>query len=554
MPRRSWFCILMIVCLTAHVWAAAQMNVPSQDGLKFIRIAREFGRQPAWYVIRSADQHPLYPILIAAAHAAMKPLDLSGAVAWRVAAQAPSIIAALATLWPLYSLTLRLFRPATALLSVFLWILLPMPFAIGHETLSDSVALCALVWALLCCVKATEAESIGRQAVFAALSGICVAAGYWTRPEGLLAGVTVCATLALSRGTPLMRRTVAAGAFVSIVGLSAAAYLTINGTVTDRLTAITASAKPAEGMASFRTDLPKGLPAALRDPRLDFSPKDPSQEVTRPGIFPAAWSILREWSDSLAIVFAVMTLVGLTRFPTHHVVTRRVFRLHASMLLSALFLQAAARGYLSSRHVIGLTFLSVPFAADAMRQSSLRLASLTRLSRTQRRTAARMAVAGLAAVGAFVHSKPLHPSRRPHFEAGKWLTAHAPKDAAVYDTRGWAAFESGLDRYDPYRLAQALSDSNVKFWVLEAGELESGSRRAMTLAALLNDGGRAVARFDRKPGRTDSGDVLVFAWSRPAWWDTPAGASASEPAPESTSPIDTQLRQAEFAPGETARP
>ena len=55
--------LLAIVVLAAalHGLGIARTILPAQDGLKFIRIARLFQHAPAADVIRSSDQHPLYP-------------------------------------------------------------------------------------------------------------------------------------------------------------------------------------------------------------------------------------------------------------------------------------------------------------------------------------------------------------------------------------------------------------------------------------------------------------------------------------------------------------
>jgi len=59
--------LLAIVLLAAalHAIGLARAILPAQDGLKFIRIAREFQRRPWIDVVRGSDQHPLYPALVA---------------------------------------------------------------------------------------------------------------------------------------------------------------------------------------------------------------------------------------------------------------------------------------------------------------------------------------------------------------------------------------------------------------------------------------------------------------------------------------------------------
>lgn len=524
MPSRRIGLVLACFCLAAHLCAMARISLPSQDGLKFIAVAQEFSRQPAWDVIRSADQHPLYPALVALAHPLFSLFQLEPHVSWRLAAQGVSLVAAFATLWPLYQITCRLYRPITAQLAVFLWLILPMPISLGHETLSDATAMCFVAWSLYLGLLAAESQSLWRRMLLTLVSAISVGAGYWTRPEAVLAAPAILAALAWKNTQRPRARLTEACLFAGVVGGLMLVYLNINGTLSDRLAAFQATSHAGGRNVSGFSHLPKGLPEALRDPRLDFSPKDPAREVGRAGLSIGMQNLLRLWAESLGDALAVMTLWGLFRCRTHCPRARLLVRIQAVLLMLALGYQASFRGYLASRHVVGLTFLSVPHAAAALRLSALRFAGLARLIARQRRIGTRLALTVLTVGGVWLQAKPIHGSRQGHLKAGEWLRANAGKSAGVFDTRGWAAFQADRRRYDPYHIAQALSDKGTEYWVVEAGELTSGSRRAATLSGILADGGRLAARFPRKADREDAADVLVFAWSRPAWWDRPDAA------------------------------
>ena len=62
---------VVLFAVILHAIAISQTLLPAQDGLKFIRIAREFQSHPWDDVIRASDTHPLYPALIAAAEPAV---------------------------------------------------------------------------------------------------------------------------------------------------------------------------------------------------------------------------------------------------------------------------------------------------------------------------------------------------------------------------------------------------------------------------------------------------------------------------------------------------
>ena len=63
-PRRLpiW---VVAVALAFHLLGMVRSNLPAQDGLKFLRFASEFHRQPWLAVLKDCDQHPLYPATIA---------------------------------------------------------------------------------------------------------------------------------------------------------------------------------------------------------------------------------------------------------------------------------------------------------------------------------------------------------------------------------------------------------------------------------------------------------------------------------------------------------
>ena len=66
MAGRHSLLAVVLFAVILHVIAITQTILPAQDGLKFIRIARQFHSQPWTDVVRGSDTHPLYPALIAA--------------------------------------------------------------------------------------------------------------------------------------------------------------------------------------------------------------------------------------------------------------------------------------------------------------------------------------------------------------------------------------------------------------------------------------------------------------------------------------------------------
>jgi hypothetical protein len=136
----------------------------------------------------------------------------------------------------------------------------------------------------------------------------------------------------------------------------------------------------------------------------------------------------------------------------------------------------------------------------------------------------RARLAGLAllavviAAGVRLQLKPAHPTRWGHREAGRWLAAHSHDGDAVLDTRGWAAYVSGLPGYDYWHVRQAFTDARLAYVVVGDDELRAKSRRAATLRAVLAYAARPVAGFPEKRGGSEAG-VLVYRFERPGSWE-----------------------------------
>ncbi len=147
MSRRLLPSVILLGVLL-HLAAIARTVLPAQDGLKFLRVAAQFQTEPWDVVIQNSDQHPLYPAVVAMFEPLVASLMRPGPECWRISAQMVSMMASVLTLWPLYWISRRLFDATTARLTVFLWVLLPLPAEIGHDTLVDPLALLAAASAL----------------------------------------------------------------------------------------------------------------------------------------------------------------------------------------------------------------------------------------------------------------------------------------------------------------------------------------------------------------------------------------------------------------------
>jgi len=530
MTGRRTLITVALLAAALHGLGVARTRLPAQDGLKFLRVARDFQSQPWTDVVRGTDQHPLYPALVAAAEPAVRAVIGRSPTAWRLAAQLVSALAMVALLPPLHGLAAALFNRRVADLAALGFVLLPLPMAVGHDTLSDSLALLATVGTLRLGLAAVAPGAGWRPALGC---GLAAGLGFLARPEVLLAPLAVVAAGSLGLLGRRPRLTVSATrlaglgvAFLAVVG----SYAVVKGEVSEKLAVRQAAALGDGPRASAIRRSPQWLPPGLDDPRWDFAPKEEAPAPKR-AAGPVVRDLLLRWADGLGGVLAVMAVWGLVRDarvrraiaedgqrPDPGGRGRLLVGVYLGSLAAVLVAHELRTGYLSDRHTLTLVTLSLPWAAAGVYLCGRRLAARAPSGSRWPRVVAAAAVVAALAAGAVAQAKPSHPSRWGHWAAGRWLADHAGPGDAVLDTRGWAAFTSGLNGYDYWHVRQALTDPRLAYVVVGDDELNAPSRRGATLRAVLGHAARPAAWFPAIEGGGAPG-VWVFRYRRPESWE-----------------------------------
>ena len=562
MPRRCLVCVVLLAA-ALHAAGIARTLLPAQDGLKFLRVAREFHAQPWADVVRSSDQHPLYSALIALVQPGVAAVRGHGPEAWRIAAQGVSALASIALILPLFGLARALFDERTALLASLLWVLLPIPAEVGRDTLSDPLALLLFTTALWLGERTIRTRSTASGVA----CGIAAGVGFLARPEVAVVPIAVAATvfvrgivavgpdlaarvsrsvqpwkqghggpksgqqphaegdagppevgptgpgkiglIAEATGRPRPCYAALAVAFLAVVG----AFAIVKGEVSEKLALRHAASLPSRHDQQRR--VAHALPPGLDDPRWDFSPKEESDAPGRFSLPESAGLVLSGWAEGLAWAFAPIAVLG-------------IFRVRAGaggwlvavygLVFSAILVRHGMNlGYVSTRHTLTLVIATLPWAAAGTIAIGRRLDSWLPGKLRGSRAPQVVALAALVLAGVVLQSKSLHPSRWGHWAAGRWLAENASPGDAVLDTRGWAAFSSGCRGYDYWHVRQALTDARLAYLVVGRDELSARSARAATLKAMLAYACDFAAAF---PAREEGSgqDVLVYRFHRPSSW------------------------------------
>jgi hypothetical protein len=528
--RRSLLAIVLLAAVL-HAAGIATTLLPAQDGLKLIRFARQFHTSPWADVIRGADVHPLYPALVAVAEPPVSWVIGEGPEAWRLAAQIIAAMASIGLLVPIYFLTERLFDRRVAFIAAGVVALLPRVAEVGHETLSDSVGLCATFLALWLAARALDDGDRRR----ATAAGLFAAMGYLARPEVILVPIAITLTWLVdfrrAEGRERTPRWIAAATMLAFPAIAAGGYAAVKGEVSEKLSLRWAAGLGPQNI--LRRPVPQQVPHGLDDPRWDFSPKEESDQVAIRGNTQALRRVFGRWWEEMAWYFAVMAIWGAARrkplrrmlaegdVPRTPGVEGLLLGVFVVVYTMALVRHSSSLGYLSGRHVLPLVVASVPWAAGGTYICWRRIGELLRLS-PRAMSLGRLvpiAMALVLCIGTQLNPRHArHQSRWSHWAAGRWLSAHATPGEEVLDTRGWARFISGLPGYDYWHVRQALTDSNLRYILVGLDELTARSARAETLRALLAYAGTPLEEFPASPSDPTPA-VRIYRFRRPVSWE-----------------------------------
>ncbi len=529
--RHSLFAVVLFA-IVVHTVAVTQTILPAQDGLKFIRIAEQFHKQPWSDVVRGSDSHPLYPALIATAEPLVALFVGNGHDAWRLAAQLIAVMASVALIFPVYGLTASLFDRRIAVMAAGLAVLLPRAAELGRDTLSDNLGLLCTFGSLWLGAIAIRSGSM-RAAIG---SGVVAGLGYLARPEVILVplaiGIAWGIGLAVDRSRQASARWGAIGALMLSTASIVGAYAVVKGEISEKLSFRYTMSLYPKRVAARRSPPPSSH--GLDSPLCDFSPKEETDHIP---IRDWKYAILRiggKWWEELCWLFAVMTVWGIVRRgyirglgldrgadgETGRV-EGRLLLVFAAVYALALVRHSSLLGYLSGRHIMALVYASIPWAAAGTFVCARGIAVKADWGPRGVRRAAVFGTCILVVASIAVQMRPNHVnhlSRMGHWAAGRWLATNAEPSELVLDTRGWAKFVSEHAGYDYWHVRQALTDSHLGYIVVGIDELQAPSARARTLRALLAYTATPVKEFPAYPGDRAAG-VRIYRFQRPHTWE-----------------------------------
>ena len=483
--------LLMVAAAAALNWMSHHAEVSFADGLRYIRAAQRIDRGDTAGGLLNSIDHPIHPLVIAAAHHL---LDQSqGPYAWQAAAQAAATVALVLAVVPLYWLGRDLFEDeTTAWLGCALVFANPVVAYVAVNVLSESTFLLFWLWGLWAAVRFL------REGRFVWLPPAIAfgALAYLTRPEGLLLHLALVATLLLlplHRVTRIYWPRWRAAVLLLVLGpaLLVGPYIYWKGGL---------GTKPA--VARVIGTMPNSPPEALERERP--LPAEQSAMQTYVLATSRAFKALRGAVTWPLIPLAILGLVVAGR-GADRARTWLFLGVVVAASMGGLVRLHATGGYCTVRHALVPGLVFILFAAHGlswvMKNASVEARSIGLGEGRIRPGPAVWAVvlAALLIVPAYQAKLPFNSSFAPYRMAGWWLEHRDPAHSGdVLDLTDWSLYFSNQPGFGIGAVAEAAARPGTRFVVVRDAHLNGHGRSSEIARALVAE--RApIARFPEHP-------------------------------------------------------
>ncbi len=194
--------LLALLTIGLRSWQLTHTEVTARDSIAYIRIAWELEHGNWTEVVKTASQHPGYPVAVRALSVPVRRFVPDLATAMQLSAQLTSALASVLLVVPLYYLGRELFARSIAFWGVLLFQCLPSSGRVMADGLSEGLFLLFAASSLALALTALRRPSV---ALFA-LTGLASGAAYLTRPEGAFVAAATGLVLLVQQLTAGRRR------------------------------------------------------------------------------------------------------------------------------------------------------------------------------------------------------------------------------------------------------------------------------------------------------------------------------------------------------------
>ncbi len=412
--RTQSLCTGILLGLTAllGLYHIGRTVVISEDGVFYIQSAQTL---PSGYADLCRKFPPGFPVLLSLTHKILffPPANSSSTLSWIYSSQLAVLLTQLGSVFLLWKIGCRLFRPVWTFGGLLILLVLPVSKH-GCDVLRDWPHLLFLSAAFYALLRNLEKQTLLGWMVSAFLGGV----GYLFRPECAQILLYLAAVLALlfwrqktvpNAGRLLLAGVLAAGAWL----LPVLPYWTYADSI-----------------------LPGKLLPMLHSATPDFfwNSDAPSEK----GLLPmAAFDLVQDLIENMLYFLFPFWLLGLWHFIKSSIPLKNLYRTMTIIFLivnmSTLLLLHMGWGYICRRHMLPFIALSCPFIPLGIWHfcSSLpsRLHVLAKL-RTRYVYIGLLSIALLTATPKLI--RPLHFDKKIYIEAARWIAAHTEPQARIF--------------------------------------------------------------------------------------------------------------------------
>jgi len=437
--------VILLLALAVRVYRAGTLGSISRDGVFLVTFAKQIGEDPAFY-IRTQTKQPGYSAMLLGLHKLIGPrIATESPLQWERCGQALSILGGLVGVGMIIVITRRLFSIDTAVVAGAVAAFWPNQVAVSADVLTDAPHLGLYLVALW-----IGGSALDRKTPWISLTACGVISGlaYWMRQEALGVPLAVAAVLVMSRAEYSRRQRLIGcaclfGAFAAVVSplVVITGSLMHNKSIWEMLTGPHAEVVLA----------PDTLVVA---------------ETVTPWTAPV--HIFLAWCASGRYVISTWALIALA-WPAVRPAHARWARLVAIAILLQLVatqLRGGRHGEISQRYLMIPVALSIPWAAEAMRQAAIALRrmmhgrspQLIRFAPVFGTPRRRASWAGLCILAVFMSPmiwygiRPAPAGADAPRQAGRWLAEHAGIGDRILTPRELSpvAFYAGLPHEWPF--------------------------------------------------------------------------------------------------------
>jgi hypothetical protein len=452
--------IILAICAGVRIWLMTSAEMISRDGTVYIQMARDWS-DSGWEGVKPQTYHPGYPVAVSWLNGVLNMCfnvdDRSG---WELSGQLVSLLFSLLGIAGLWCFAGMVFNWRIAFVSALLFGVSRKFAALGADVLSDSLALCFQIWAIVLAIRVLDILKgrAGNAFLSAALIGLLAAAAYLVKVEGLIV-VVISALLLLTVKDRRARSAGLIAVMLLVCLLCMTPYMLAIGGLTAKK-----SISDFVMVTSHNGPMIASLAGVTIDSRVVFKFIGQLSEAVNPVLFFMAVILL---ADSAARKMRIVKLTGpqTPRFAGTFIMIAAI-----CLLAPAVILQYYKHGFMSHRYFMFPAILIAPWAGAGVLLVAQRAGSLASRFVKLKPFVVEALIVSIAALGILGNSvkRPLHSGKGHMRQAGRETAKIAGERDKVFSNSRWVLHYAqrrggllDLQRHSVAEIAQAISTNQA---------------------------------------------------------------------------------------------